>query len=128
MDILTWRVVEHLRQASYSKLAAIVIGLFSFLLFFRQQHPRVPGAKVHGYSSWFEPTFLLKIRFVTQAYNIIDSGYKKVRLQEFLSLLLLVRMLHLTWFAYSSRMFPSWSADMTLTSRLCRSSTSMKCG
>lgn len=81
MEILTGRAVEYVRRASYSELAAIVIGFIWFLSYFHQQHPRVPGAQVHGYSSWFEPSFLLKIRFVTQAYDIIDSGYKKVRLQ-----------------------------------------------
>lgn len=82
LELLTARAIEHVRQASYSELAAVVIGFFWFLSFFRHQHPRVSGAKVHGYSSWFEPTFLLQIRFVTQAYNIIDSGYKKVGLQK----------------------------------------------
>lgn len=81
LEILTDRAVEYFRRASYSELTAIAIGFVWFLSLFRQQHPRVPGAKVHGYSCWFEPAFLLKIRFVTQAYSIIDSGYKKVRLQ-----------------------------------------------
>ena len=82
LDILVVRVVEHLRHASYSELAAIAIGFFWFLSFFRQQHPRVPGAKVHGFSSWFEPNILLQIRFVTQAHDIIESGYKKVHTHE----------------------------------------------
>ena len=84
LEILTHWAVEHVRRASYTELTAIAVGFVWFLTLFRQQHPRVPGAKVHGYSSWFEPAFLLKIRFVTQAYSIIDSGYKKVRLQGLL--------------------------------------------
>ena len=84
LEILTHRAVEYVRRASYTELTAIAVGFVWFLSLFRQQHPRVPGAKVHGYSSWFEPAFLLKIRFVTQAYSIIDSGYKKVRFQGLL--------------------------------------------
>lgn len=73
------RIVEdYVRRASFSEFVAIAIGLFCILLFFRQKHPRIPGAKVHGYPCWYEPAILLQTRFVTQAYSMIDSGYAKV--------------------------------------------------
>ena len=39
---------------------------------------RVPGAPVHGYRSWFEPTWVMNLRYAKDAQNIIISGYKKV--------------------------------------------------
>jgi hypothetical protein len=40
---------------------------------------RVPGAPIHGYWSWFEPTWLLQLRYAKDAHKIIASGYQKVR-------------------------------------------------
>lgn len=39
---------------------------------------RVPNAPIHGYQSWFEPTFLLQLRYARDAHKIISSGYEKV--------------------------------------------------
>jgi hypothetical protein len=39
---------------------------------------RVPNAPIHGYKSWFEPTFLLELRYARDAHKIIYSGYEKV--------------------------------------------------
>jgi hypothetical protein len=39
---------------------------------------KVPGAPVHGYWSWFEPTWLLQLRYAKDAHKIIESGYQKV--------------------------------------------------
>jgi len=39
---------------------------------------RVPNTPIHGYRSWFEPTFLLQLRYARDAHKIISSGYEKV--------------------------------------------------
>lgn len=39
---------------------------------------RVPGAPVHGYFSWLEPSWVLQLRYAKDAYKIIESGYLKV--------------------------------------------------
>ncbi|KAF1962419.1 cytochrome P450 [Byssothecium circinans] len=41
------------------------------------QLPRILGAPLHGSKGWWEPSLLLSIRFIYDAYNIIDTGYKK---------------------------------------------------
>ncbi|KAL7940470.1 hypothetical protein V8C42DRAFT_226064 [Trichoderma barbatum] len=38
---------------------------------------KVPGAPVHGYFSWFEPTWFLQLRYAKDAHKIIASGYEK---------------------------------------------------
>nr|A0A1B4XBJ9.1 RecName: Full=Cytochrome P450 monooxygenase sdnB; AltName: Full=Sordarin/hypoxysordarin biosynthesis cluster protein B [Sordaria araneosa]BAV32146.1 cytochrome P450 monooxygenase [Sordaria araneosa] len=38
---------------------------------------KVPGAPVHGYWSWLEPTWLLQLRYAKDAHKIIASGYKR---------------------------------------------------
>lgn len=44
---------------------------------------RVKGAPVHGYWSWFEPTWLLQLRYAFTAHKIISSGYLKVCLSTY---------------------------------------------
>jgi hypothetical protein len=41
--------------------------------------PAVTNAVYHGYSSWLEPTLLLRARFIFQAKAIIASGTLKAR-------------------------------------------------
>ncbi|ROW08498.1 hypothetical protein VMCG_03255 [Cytospora schulzeri] len=78
--VLKHRLLEYLSTATYAELAALLVGFFSILsLFHTTKSPTVPGAPVHGYRSIFEPTFWLQIRFTTSAYDIIDSGYKKLK-------------------------------------------------
>lgn len=59
-----------------ASLACLYWALSSFAAYRRI---RVPGAAVHGYWSWFEPTWLLQLRYAFTAHNIISSGYLKVR-------------------------------------------------
>lgn len=83
LSVLRDRVVNYLDRASYSQGTAILLGICWIIsLLSGNKSPIVPGAKFHGYTSWFEPSFLLKIRFVTNASNIIESGYKKVRYRK----------------------------------------------
>ncbi|KAI0401916.1 cytochrome P450 [Xylaria palmicola] len=44
---------------------------------------RVAGAPVHGYWSWFEPTWLFKLRYAKDAHKWIVSGYHKYKDQPF---------------------------------------------
>ncbi|KAI0124116.1 hypothetical protein BJ170DRAFT_686485 [Xylariales sp. AK1849] len=37
----------------------------------------VADVPVHGYRSWFEPTWLLQLRYARDAHKIISSGYEK---------------------------------------------------
>ncbi|KAI0458270.1 cytochrome P450 [Xylaria acuta] len=40
---------------------------------------RVAGAPVHGYWSWFEPTWFFKLRYAKDAHKWIESGYHKYK-------------------------------------------------
>ncbi|KAI0008538.1 cytochrome P450 [Xylariaceae sp. FL0662B] len=72
-------LVRAYQATSYGQLIALLL-IFSYILsFFSPSCPRVTGSPVHGFRSWFEPTFLLKARFITGAANLIGSGYKKFR-------------------------------------------------
>lgn len=42
-----------------------------------QNRPSVK-APFAGYRSWLEPTFLVRLRFLTNARDILTSGYEKV--------------------------------------------------
>lgn len=64
------------------KLAGSLLVCFWALLFFQTKRPRILGAQVHGSRGWWEPSFLLKTRFIYDAYNLIGSGYAKVRKLE----------------------------------------------
>lgn len=83
---------EHLEPLLKSPIAefvqslSLVQGSVLFICLFwgwssLQVHRRtkVPGAPVHGYWSWFEPTWLLQLRYAKDAHKIIASGYEKVR-------------------------------------------------
>ena len=72
------RLIDYLHSASYAELAAIAVGLLWLSSFFGPKHPTVPGAKVFGYRSFFEPTFFVQVRFVFSAHDIISNAYEKV--------------------------------------------------
>lgn len=76
------RLLVYLQSASYAELAAIAIGLLWLSSFLGPKHPTVPGAKVFGYRSFFEPTFFVQVRFVFSAHDIITNAYEKVREQR----------------------------------------------
>ncbi|OTB02044.1 hypothetical protein M426DRAFT_63005 [Hypoxylon sp. CI-4A] len=60
-------------------VSLIILGL-SLISFTRS--PRRDGvllAPVHGFRSSFEPSLLLRARFITGAYDIVSSGYKKFK-------------------------------------------------
>ncbi|PNP47762.1 hypothetical protein THARTR1_10447 [Trichoderma harzianum] len=83
-------IAKHLEPLFNSPIADIIStltiwqGVVLFLCLFwgyssLQVHRRikVPGAPVHGYFSWFEPTWLLQLRYAKDAHKIIASGYEK---------------------------------------------------
>ncbi len=73
------RLVELARSASPDQIAAtVIIGVLALSVLFRKTDKNIPGVAIHGYRSWFEPTFLLQCRFVLGAHEIISSGYQKV--------------------------------------------------
>ncbi|KHN93731.1 Cytochrome P450 [Metarhizium album ARSEF 1941] len=72
-------IYDSLSSSRYVKLAVIVLAWFWALSFLKPRRPRIPGAQVHGYRGWWEPSFLLKTRFIYDAYDIISSGYAKFK-------------------------------------------------
>jgi hypothetical protein len=58
-------------------LVCLFWGVSSLVL---RRRITVANAPVHGYRSWFEPTFLMQMRYARDAHRIISSGYEKVRL------------------------------------------------
>lgn len=71
-------VYEYLSSSLYVRWAVVVVAWLSTVSMLQTKRPRIPNAQVHGSKGWWEPSFLLKLRFIYDAQNIINSGYKKV--------------------------------------------------
>lgn len=81
LNLLQKRALEFFETATTSEIIAILVGVyFVFSFFLAKKSPTVAGAPVYGYRSFFEPTLWLQIRFTTNAFDIIESSYKKVRI------------------------------------------------
>ncbi|KAI1127654.1 cytochrome P450 [Nemania abortiva] len=79
-DLLKQRILNFIEKATNLEILAVSIGVYFVVAYFLpKRSPTVAGAPVHGYRSIFEPTLWLQIRFTTNAYSIIDSGYKKLK-------------------------------------------------
>jgi len=62
----------------YVKWTVFVVFFASIVISLQPKRPRMLGAPLHGSKGWWEPSLLLSLRFIYDAYNIIDTGYKKV--------------------------------------------------
>ncbi|KAI9148468.1 Cytochrome P450 monooxygenase ATR4 [Paramyrothecium foliicola] len=79
---LPQEVVEETIQVLLLPKYVVVAGvalLWVWSISFLHRKPRIPGAKVHGYRGWWEPSFILKARFLLNASSIIESGYEKFK-------------------------------------------------
>jgi hypothetical protein len=56
-------------------LPAIFFAIAVYSTFNNRQTIKAPYV---GYRAWFEPTFLLRLRFVNGARSIITQGYQQV--------------------------------------------------
>lgn len=83
-------LLEYLFSSNLIKWAGISLLWFWATSFFQLKRPRIRNTPVHGSRGFWEPTFLLKIRFIYDAYNIINNGYAKVRRKRHISFLLLI--------------------------------------
>ncbi|KAI0889376.1 cytochrome P450, partial [Annulohypoxylon maeteangense] len=70
---------DYISSSKVIKLVGIVLLWLFAISFFQPKRPRIPGARVHGSRGWWEPSFLLKTRFIYDAYRIINSGYDKFK-------------------------------------------------
>lgn len=64
--------------------AAGILCVFYWIIssFAAYRRIRVPGAPIHGYWTWFEPTWFMQMRYAVTAHNIISSGYLKVSISN----------------------------------------------
>ena len=69
-------------SSTLTRLVTTVLLVWFTALLLSPRRPRVPGAKLHGFKGWWEPTFFLKTRFIYDAQSIINSGYAKVRVRS----------------------------------------------
>jgi hypothetical protein len=77
--IIKERATDFIRNLTIWKTLALLSCVYWALTSFAAyRRIRVKGAPVHGYWSWFEPTWLLQLRYAFTAHNIISSGYLKV--------------------------------------------------
>lgn len=83
---LGWVAYDYLSSSRYPKLIGIVLLWFWALSFFQPKRPGIPNAPVHGSRGFWEPEFVLKTRFIYDAYSIISSGFEKVSTTLILSL------------------------------------------
>lgn len=56
----------------------LTLGFGILLVFSSYLNRASVNAPFVGYRSWFEPTFLLRLRFLTNAKGILTSGYENV--------------------------------------------------
>src|SRR4051812_18053636 len=72
-----------LKEMLYSITVAELLAttFLSLLVLSSIQNRPLVKAPFAGYRSWLEPTFLVRLRFLTNARDILTSGYQKVRNQ-----------------------------------------------
>lgn len=93
--LLNSPITEFLTSLSLSQGAILFLCLFwGYSSLQVHRRVKVPGAPVHGYWSWFEPTWFLQLRYAKDAHKIIASGYEKVRLSHHINLVPLRSYLH----------------------------------
>lgn len=63
----------------FVKWAFFAVFFALVVLSLQPKRPRILGAPLHGSKGWWEPSLLLGFRFIFDAYNIIDTGYKKFK-------------------------------------------------
>jgi hypothetical protein len=78
-----WSVVwdplrKSLEALSYANIAAILCTVCWLSTILLQKKPGLANAPVHGYRSMFEPSLLLRARFITGARDVIMTGYERV--------------------------------------------------
>lgn len=66
-------LITELTYPQWLLFAILAISVSSFL----KNRPRVKAPYV-GYRSWFEPTFLVQMRYFANAKSLITEGFKKV--------------------------------------------------
>ncbi|KAF1994165.1 cytochrome P450 [Amniculicola lignicola CBS 123094] len=73
-------VTDFLDSLSFPQAIGILLA-FVFVLssLLQKGRPKPPNAPYHGYRSWWEPTFLLKMRFIFRAKQIIHEGFMKYK-------------------------------------------------
>lgn len=69
-------------SSALSKVVAVVVGLILYSTIVSCIHPPklVTNAQYIGYRSWFEPTWLLRLRWSWDARRILTLGYERVRM------------------------------------------------
>ncbi|POS72957.1 hypothetical protein DHEL01_v208647 [Diaporthe helianthi] len=78
--LLKERLLTRFNNATYAEIVILLLGFVSIISSFpTKKSPKVHGAPIHGYRSIFEPTLWLQIRFTKGAFDIIESGYKKLK-------------------------------------------------
>src|SRR2546425_1282894 len=74
----TFAVTRCFDAFTFQQLAFGLLCITFALVMQFPNRPIVRGAPYHGYLSWFEPTYLLQVRYITGARRIISTGYLKV--------------------------------------------------
>ncbi|KAL5114030.1 hypothetical protein ACEQ8H_008086 [Pleosporales sp. CAS-2024a] len=77
LDVVNNSLSSYSLLPTYIKWGGVVVTWLCFVSLLSPKIPRIDGAQVHGSRGWWEPSFLLKARFIFDAKNIISSGYKK---------------------------------------------------
>lgn len=64
--------------------ALLCAGLALIITISVRADQRKAIAPYSGYRTWFEPTWLVRLRFLRNAQEIISEGYQKVRMMSIL--------------------------------------------
>lgn len=83
LTIVLDRLRDYVALASWTELSSLALGAIVLFNLLSPPPPRVPGAPVYGYRSKWEPSLLLRLRYVFGANEIIASGYQKVPNKDF---------------------------------------------
>ncbi|PVI05734.1 cytochrome P450 [Periconia macrospinosa] len=83
-DNIHLTIRDYLSDGISIKWAFLAVIFALAILLLQPKRPRIKGAPLHGSKGWWEPSWLLSIRFIYDAYNIIDTGYQNFKNQPFI--------------------------------------------
>jgi len=83
-DVATAQIAHSIEERSFELCILGAAGISSFLFLLKSIFYR--GEKLHfpivGYRWFWEPTWLLRLRFLTNSFSILNDGYSKVKMVD----------------------------------------------
>jgi hypothetical protein len=83
-DVANAQIVHSIEERSFELYVLGVTGILSFLfllksILYRDEKLYFP---IVGYRWFWEPTWLLRLRFLTNSFSMLKDGYNKVKVVD----------------------------------------------